>query len=146
MENGTQMTLELFPQEISQEQTSGALDSLAKTSALPEKESDFGAIVQACSSELCTWLAKSQKKKDPLTSSLRMLKICLLLMEDGISPEFSLRWTGLATMSNGSFSTPKISESPKTESECLLSDILDPDPPQRYFLSKEQTERIKFTK
>ena len=34
----------------------------------------------------------SKKKINPLTFSLRTLKICLVLMEDGISPDCSLKW------------------------------------------------------
>ena len=94
MANGTQMTLELFPQETSQEQTYGASDFLALTSPLSENKSDFMETARACSSELCTWLVKSKKTGNPLTCSLRTLKICLVLTEDGISPDFSLKWTG----------------------------------------------------
>lgn len=35
----------------------------------------------------------SKKKINPLTFSLRTLKICLVLMEDGISPDCSLKWS-----------------------------------------------------
>ena len=49
------------------------------------------------------------------------------------------------TMQNGKFSTLNTSESPKTENAVLLLDILEVEVPQKYFLSKEQTERIIFT-
>lgn len=45
------------------------------------------------------------------------------------------------TMSNGSYSTLNGSFL-RTESECSLLDILEDVVPQKYFLSKEQTERI----
>lgn len=48
-------------------------------------------------------------------------------------------------MRNGKFSTLNISEYHKTENVVLLSDILEVEVPQKYFLSKEQTERIIFT-
>ena len=48
-------------------------------------------------------------------------------------------------MQNGKFSILNISESPKTGNGVLLSDILETEVPQKYFLSKEQTERIVFT-
>lgn len=41
-------------------------------------------------------------------------------------------------------STQKTSEFHRTENVCTLSDILDVIVPQKYFLSKEQTERIVF--
>ena len=49
------------------------------------------------------------------------------------------------TMRNGKFSILSTSESPKTGSAVLLSDILEVEVPQKYFLSKEQTQRIIFT-
>lgn len=93
MENGTQMTLEECVPMISQKQTVGASDSLVKTSQLPENNLDFKETVQACFSELCTLSDNSKKKINPLTFSLRTLRICLVLMEDGISPDCSLKWS-----------------------------------------------------
>ena len=93
MENGTQMTLEECVPMISQKQTVGASDSLAKISQLPESNLDFKETVQACFSELCTLSDSSKKKINPLTFSLRTLRICLVLMEDGISPDCSLKWS-----------------------------------------------------
>ena len=92
MENGTQMTLEECVPMISKKQTVGASDSLAKISQLPESNLDFKETVQACFSELCTLSDSSKKKINPLTFSLRTLRICLVLMEDGISPDCSLKW------------------------------------------------------
>lgn len=93
MENGTQMTLEECVPMISQKQTVGASDSLAKISQLQENNLDFKETVQACFSELCTLSDSSKKKINPLTFSLRTLRICLVLMEDGISPNCSLKWS-----------------------------------------------------
>ena len=47
-------------------------------------------------------------------------------------------------MQNGKCSTPKISECRRTEKGVSLSDILEAEAPQKYFLSKEQTEKIVF--
>ncbi len=93
MENGTQMTLEEYMPKTFQEQIAGASDSHAKTSQLQESNLDFKGTVQACFSELCTLSDNSKKKIDPLTFSLRTLRICLVLMEDGISPDCSLKWS-----------------------------------------------------
>lgn len=92
MENGTQMTLEECVPMISPKQTVGVSDSHAKTSQSQESNLDFKETVQACFSELCTLSDSSKKKIDPLTFSLRTLRICLVLMEDGISPDCSLKW------------------------------------------------------
>nr|DAS30196.1 MAG TPA: Cytosine specific methyltransferase [Caudoviricetes sp.] len=93
MESGTQMTLEEYMPEIFQEQIAGVSDSHVRTSPLQENSLDFKGTVQACFSELCTLSDNSEKKIDPLTFSLRTLKICLVLMEDGISPDCSLKWS-----------------------------------------------------
>lgn len=47
-------------------------------------------------------------------------------------------------MLNGKCSTPKILEYHKTGKDVSLSDILEGEVPQKYFLSKEQTEKIVF--
>lgn len=93
MESGTQMTLEEYMPETFQEQIAGVSDSRAKTSQLQENSLDFKGTVQACFSELCTLSDNSKKKIDPLTFSLRTLRICLVLMEDGILPDCSLKWS-----------------------------------------------------
>lgn len=68
------------------------LSTIVKTSPLQENSLDFKETVQACFSELCTLSDSSKKKINPLTFSLRTLRICLVLMEDGISPGCSLKW------------------------------------------------------
>lgn len=93
MESGTQMTLEEYMPETFQNQIAGVSDSHVRTSPLQESNLGFKETVQACFSELCTLSDNSKKKIDPLTFSLRTLKICLVLMEDGISPDCSLKWS-----------------------------------------------------
>ena len=92
MENGMQMTFEECMPETFQKQTAGVLDSHVKISQSQENKSDFKETVQACFSELCTLSDNSKKKINPLSFSLRTLRICLVLMEDGISPDCSLKW------------------------------------------------------
>ena len=92
-ENGMQMTLEECTPMIFRKQTVGVSDFHAKTSQLQENNLDFKETVQACFSELCTLSDSSKKKINPLTFSLRTLRICLVLMEDGISPNCSLKWS-----------------------------------------------------
>lgn len=93
MESGTQMTLEDYMPKTFQEQIAGVSDSHVRTSPLQENSLDFKGTVQACFSELCTLSDNSKKKIDPLTFSLRTLRICLVLMEDGILPDCSLKWS-----------------------------------------------------
>lgn len=92
MENGTQMTLEECAPTIFRKQTVGVSGSHVKTFPLQENSLDFRETVQACFSELCILSDNSGKKIDPLTYSLRTLKICLVLMEGGILPDCSLKW------------------------------------------------------
>ena len=61
------------------------------------------------------------------------------------SLNFSLNWMKSGTMQNGSFSTQKISECRKTGKGCSLSDILEDEVPEKYFLSMEQVQKIVFT-
>ena len=93
MDNGMQMTLEECMPGTFQKQIAGASDSLARISQLPENSLDFKETAQVCFSELCTLSGSSKKKINPLTFSLRTLRICLVLMEDGISPGCSLKWS-----------------------------------------------------
>ena len=144
MVNGTQMTLDEFSQETFLMPTAGASDSLVRTSASQESSSDLQEIAQACFSELCTFLGSSQKKKDPSTYSLRMLRICLALMADGISPGFSLRWTRGGTIRNGKFSIPKNLEYHRTEKGYSLSDVLEDTVDEKYYLSQAQVDKILF--
>ena len=48
-------------------------------------------------------------------------------------------------IANGKYLTRNFSECHRTGRGCSLSDILEIEVPQKYFLSKEQTERIIFT-
>lgn len=51
-------------------------------------------------------------------------------------------WTGLGMTSNGKCLTLKISASPKTGREYSLSDILEAQVDQKYFLSEEMTKKV----
>ena len=146
MENGMQMTLEECMPETFQKQIAGASDSLVRISQLPENNLDFKETVQVCFLELCTLSDNSKKKINPLTFSLRTLRICLALMEDGISPGCSLKWSRggydaeWASAHSKDFGVPQ-----NRRKGCSLSDILEDEVPQKYFLPKEQTEKIVFT-
>lgn len=144
MENGTQMTFEQWMPEACPEQTAGVLDSLARTFQLQESNLDSTDIVQVCFSQLQNLLESSKKKIDPSTFLLRTLKTYLVLMQDLTLPDFSLRWMKLGMMQNGKFSIPKTSEFHRTGNDVLLLDILEENVPHKYFLSREQMEKIIF--
>lgn len=60
----------------------------------------------------------------------------------GLLRPSSLRWMNWGTMSHGKCLTARISESRNPENECTLSDILENDVPEKYYLSPKQTKRL----
>ena len=78
------------------------------------------------------------------------LEFCFLKMSKGYSTttkeEHSKpsckRWMSWGTTWNGKCLTAKISEYHKTESECSLSDILEENVDEKYFLSEKSQKRI----
>jgi dcm: DNA (cytosine-5-)-methyltransferase len=54
----------------------------------------------------------------------------------------SERWMNWGTMSNGRYVTAKTSECPRTGKECLLSDILEDEVSEKYFLSETAIKRL----
>lgn len=133
-------TLQKYEQMSFPELTVGVSASPVRTSALPESKPDLQAeSVQVCFSQLRDLLETSKKKINPLSYLLRTLKTYLALTEGLTSPKFSLSWTKSGMMRSGKFSTVKISECRKTGSGCSLSDILEDDADEKYFLSSEKT-------
>lgn len=118
------------------EQTAGALAFHAKTSQSPvSKKDSLPESVVLCFLQLQGLLETSEKKIDPATCSLRTLKTYLVLTEGLTFSNFKLNWTKSGTMSNGTFSTqPK--SSLNTGNASSLSDILEDDVPEKYFLWK----------
>lgn len=67
----------------------------------------------------------------------------LLSHEGGEHSELSSeRWMNWGTMSNGRYVTAKTSECPRTGKECLLSDILEDEVSEKYFLSETAIKRL----
>jgi len=124
------------------EQTCGVSDFLVKISRSPENNWDSKGGVPACSTK-CAGCSKTKTKKiNPDTCSSKMLRTYFQSTGDGISSICSIHWMKSATMQSGNFSILQTSEFLKTERGCSLSDILEENVPQKYFLSREQTERI----
>ena len=92
-----------------------------------------------------TKLIRDLKEEDrPKYLFIENVENLLSVNRGGTSLSFSLSWMKLGTMQNGKFSTLKILECRKTGSGCLLSDILEDEVPEKYFLSREQVEKIVF--
>lgn len=109
-----QMTLQEFEQRTCQEPTAGALDSHAKISALQENSKVSQDSVLACFLQLRDLLEDKRRKINPLTYSLKTLKIYLALTEGSILHGSSWSWTKSGMMQSGRFSTLPMS-SLKTE-------------------------------
>ena len=145
MENGTQMILNQSEPNNYQKQNVGDSERLAKISVLPDCVKDYPETDQALYEKfLDSW--KNKKNKTDLNGlSMRMLRECFLQTEDSTICQSSLKWTDLGTISNGRISTQNGSFH-KTGSAYTLSDILEDSVEQKYFLSREQTEKIVFAK
>jgi len=125
-------------QQMCLNMTSSWEDSLVKMSVLPENEKDFVDRELECSLRSSGYYEKNSLG----LYSLKMLEESLVVMEDGTSPEFSLNWKTLGTRVNGKYLTQKITESPRTEKGCSLSDIIEDQVPDKYFLSQQSLKRF----
>lgn len=76
------------------------------------------------------------------TYSLRTLKDSSVTTTEILSRPSSEHWMNWGMMWNGKCLTAKISECPKTENGCSLSDILEEHVPEMYFLSEEKAQQL----
>ena len=116
-------------------------EARAKTSVWLEKARDSLVLGQDYSLSSSGVLKKSNLQ----ILSGKMLKELYLAVADGTLPESKLSSPKLAMMSSGKFLTPKTSEFPKTVKESSLSDILEENPNQKYFLSPQVARRLLTT-
>ena len=86
-------------------------------------------------------------KIDPNGLSLKMLKICSLLIEDGTLRPFSIRWPKSAIISNTDCLIHASTAFRKTGNASTLSliDILEPRVDEKYFLSPQATARLLYS-
>ena len=87
-------------------------------------------------------LLESQPLKDLHIFSLKTYPACCRMTGAKRLQSSSARFLSWGTMSAGRCLTARISVSPKPEKECILSDILEKDAPEKYFLSERQMERL----
>ena len=129
-------------QMIFLKQIYGLREVLVKTSLLQEEEAGF-TVTEADS--FLTSLASSRakrKKINPNGLSSKMLRVFYQAAPGGISKNISVNWPKLGMMSGGKFSTPRITESRKTERGCTLSDILEAEVEEKYYLSAQKAVEI----
>ena len=84
---------------------------------------------------------------DPNGLSLKMLKICSPLIEDGTLRPFSIRWPKSAIISNTDCLIHASTAFRKTGNASTLSliDILEPRVDEKYFLSPQATARLLYS-
>lgn len=77
-------------------------------------------------------------------SSSKMFPVCLTTTKAGHLKQSSVHWMSWGMMCAGRYLTAKISEFPSHEIECSLSDILEDNVPEKYYLSRKQAEKLLY--
>ena len=136
MENVTPETSEQSTQKTSQTTISSVLAFLVNHLVSQEKDWDLKTPEGRC---FLKSLGLSETK-DPDIFSLKMLRGYLVMTKEKLSRQY-LGFSPIWGMSiNGKFLTARISESLRTGKECSLSDILEKQVDQKYFLSAKATQ------
>ena len=136
------MMLQNLNHPMCQEQTSGALDSPVR---IFQSQDSSGDWAEKEVDYILTLLTSSKAKKkvlNPHTYLLRTLRTCYRSMQDSILPQFCLKWTKRGKTVGGRCLIQKTSESPKTGNVCSLSQILEAEVDEKYYLSEEKTEQL----
>ena len=115
-------------------------DFLARLSQLLEKEPGSQTREELSSLRSPEWLEKSDLK----IFYLKMYPDCFRITKARRSIPSSVRYQTWGITWSGRCLTARISESPSPENACILSDILMKDVPEKYYLSREQTERLLY--
>ena len=113
---------------------------LVNLSVLQEQEKDLMIQEEHCFSKLLELLPL----KDLSISSLKMYPDCLTITKAGHLKQSSIHWMNWGMMFAGRYLTAKISEFPSHEIECSLSDILENNVPEKYYLSRKQAEKLLY--
>ena len=111
--------------------------SRASPSALPEQEG-----LSTIHGELSSLSFPEYLKRNTLhISSLRMYPRSARFAKAGFLPRSSVSYLDWGICANGNVLTARLTF-PKAESACSLSDILIPDVPEKYYLSREKAEKL----
>ena len=114
--------------------------SPANRSASQEQEKDLMTQEERCFSRLLELLPL----KNLSISSSKMFPDCLTTTKAGHLKQSSIHWMNWGMMYAGRYLTAKISEYPNHEIECSLSDILENNVPEKYYLSRKQAEKLLY--
>ena len=139
-ESGFVMTQKKYDQKNYQSLISCAEDFRARLFQLLEKDKVLKMPEELYSLKLPDWL----KQDDLRIFYLKMYPDCYRITKARrLTPSY-IRFMNWGIMWNGKCLTARISESLSPEKECILSDILMKDVPEKYYLSPEQTRRLLF--
>lgn len=106
----------------------------------PEQEKDLTIQEERCFLRLLELLPL----KNLSISSSKMFPVCLTTTKAGHLKQSSVHWMAWGIMCAGRYLTAKISEFLSHEIECSLSDILEDNVPEKYFLSRKQAEKLLY--
>ena len=138
MENGTQLTLPGFDLKMFRKPTVTVSDFLVRLSVLLETDEVLKMHEELYFLRSCDLL-----KRDSLKFySQKMLQGSSTIAGESHSTLSSIQWQNWGTLSNGKCLTADISESRRIERECSLSDILETDVDEKYFLSQQTIQRL----
>lgn len=115
-------------------------DSLVSLFQLQDEGKDLRIPEERCSLKLQELLPL----KNLSICSLKMYPDCLAMTEAGHLKQSSVHWTAWGMMYAGRYLTAKILESHNREIECSLSDILEDNVPEKYYLSRKQAEKLLY--
>lgn len=89
-------------------------------------------------------IARIASVKKPKYIFLKMFPVCLTTTKAGHLKQSSVHWMAWGIMCAGRYLTAKISEFHSHEIECSLSDILEDNVPEKYYLSRKQAEKLLY--
>lgn len=115
-------------------------DSLVKASQSQEQEKDLKIQEERCSLKLQELLPL----KNQSISSSKMFPVCLTMTQAKHLKQSSVHWMAWGIMCAGRYLTAKILEFHNLENECILSDILEDNVPEKYYLSRKQAEKLLY--
>lgn len=138
MENGTQLTLPGFDLKMFQKPTVTVSDFLVRLSVLLETDEVLKMHEELYFLKSCGLL-----KRDSLKYySQKTLRDFSTTKGESRSTLSSIQWQTWGTLSNGKCLTADISECRRIERECSLSDILETEVDDKYFLSQQTIQRL----
>ena len=115
-------------------------DFPAKAFQSPEPDEDSRILAERC---FLKW-RELLPLKDPSICTLRTFPACLTTTPAGRLKSSSTHWMTWGMMSSGRCLTARILEFPNQERGSCLSDFLERNVPERYFLSRKQVMRLLY--